>query len=55
MWFRVFGTNDTDIEPGTLLGHMNARGYPVRAKFGVDDAGWYEAEHRAWFLLEATR
>jgi hypothetical protein len=44
MWYRVFGINDANLEPGSLLGHMNASGYPVRARFGVDDAGWYQAE-----------
>ncbi len=44
MWYRVFGTSDAGLEPGSLLGMMNASSYPVRARFGVDDAGWYQAE-----------
>jgi hypothetical protein len=44
MWYRIFGTGDRDIEPGAILGHLNGQRYPVRAKFRVDDAGWYEGE-----------
>jgi hypothetical protein len=44
MWYRIFGTNDIDVKPGDLLGHLNAQRYPVRAKFRVDEGGWYEGD-----------
>jgi hypothetical protein len=44
MWYRIFGISDATIEPGAVLGGMNAASYPVRARFRVDEAGWYQAE-----------
>lgn len=43
-WYRVFGTNESDVEPGSLLGHLNSQRYPVRGKFHTDSFGWYEVE-----------
>jgi len=43
-WYRVFGSSDAPVAPGSLLGHLNAQRYPVRACFEPGAADWYQAE-----------
>jgi hypothetical protein len=41
MWYRVFGTSDTEPSPAGLLEHL---GEGVTGNFRGDDAGWFRAE-----------
>ena len=45
-WFRVFGTNDVQIEPASLLEFIRGleESYEVLGKFSGDDEGWFHAE-----------
>ena len=43
MWYRVFGTTDTAINPEALLSHIGERGWAATGSFRGDDAGWFEA------------
>jgi hypothetical protein len=44
LWYRVFGTNDTEPAPAALLEHLHALSHPVTGNFTGDDRGWYRAE-----------
>lgn len=39
MWYRVFGSNEAQIPPETLLEHLQVPGY-----FRGDDQGWFQVE-----------
>jgi hypothetical protein len=44
MWFRVFGTSETEPAPSALLEHMHGLGLPITGNFVGDDEGWFRAE-----------
>jgi hypothetical protein len=44
MWFRVFGTSDTEPAPAALLENLHGLGFLVSGKFSGDDQGWFRAE-----------
>lgn len=44
MWYRVFGTTPTPIEPAALLAHLHARGHAARGDFRGDEQGWFHVE-----------
>ena len=44
-WYRVFGTNDANVEPAGLLSAQSRHvGVQVTGRFRGDDLGWFEAE-----------
>jgi hypothetical protein len=43
VWFRVFGTNDTAVEPAAVLEHGSQLRKKITGKFRGDDKGWFEA------------
>jgi hypothetical protein len=44
MWYRVFGTNDVQPNPETVLAHLKGLGCAVTADFHGDETGWFQAE-----------
>ena len=44
MWFRVFGTADTPIDPAEVVEHLRLRGIDVEGHFGGDDQGWFKVD-----------
>jgi hypothetical protein len=44
MWYRVFGSDDSEPAPAAVLDHVRTLGAAVKADFSGDDAGWYAAE-----------
>jgi hypothetical protein len=44
MWYRVFGTNQVEPRPATLLEHLQALGAEATGKFSGDEQGWFRAE-----------
>jgi hypothetical protein len=45
-WFRVFGTNDIQLEPEALLEHLRQSGLEVTGHFRGDALDWFSAELR---------
>jgi hypothetical protein len=43
LWYRVFGTSDSQPEPAGLLEHLHAAGQRVAGHFRGDDLGWFHA------------
>jgi hypothetical protein len=46
MRYRIFGANDSALEPAPFLQHLRDMGFDVTASFRADDQGWFEAELR---------
>jgi hypothetical protein len=44
MRYRVFGSNDSPVEPAAFLEYLHAGNLPVTANFRGDDQGWFQAE-----------
>jgi hypothetical protein len=44
MRYRVFGANDSAIEPAAFLEYLRGMGFDVSAAFRGDDHGWFDAE-----------
>jgi hypothetical protein len=44
MWFRVFGTSETEPAPAALLEHLHGLALPIAGKFTGDDQGWFRAD-----------
>ncbi len=43
MWYRIFGSNDTEPTPAAVLEHLNGLGVPATGEFHGGDA-WFGAE-----------
>jgi hypothetical protein len=43
-WFRIFGTNDVQPEPGALLEYLHGLGVEVEGHFHGDEQGWFQAD-----------
>ena len=46
MWYRVFGSSDSEPPPAALAEHLHALGLAVEPHFKGDDLGWTEGELR---------
>ena len=46
MWYRVFGTSETEPAPAALAAHLLAAGLAVEPHFKGDDLGWTTGELR---------
>ncbi|MDY3554307.1 hypothetical protein R5W24_003427 [Gemmata sp. JC717] len=46
MWYRVFGSSQTEPAPAALAEHLHAHGLAVEPHFRGDDLGWTEGELR---------
>jgi hypothetical protein len=44
MWYRVFGTNQTEPAPAALLEYLEGLHTGVAGKFSGDEQGWFRAE-----------
>ena len=44
MWYRIFGSNDTEPSPAAVLGHLNGLGVAVSGKFHGEGGDWFGAE-----------
>ncbi len=44
VWYRVFGTNDANVQPADLLEHLQANGLEATGHFRGDDQGWFSAK-----------
>jgi hypothetical protein len=44
MYYRIFGTNDSPVEPAGVLQHLQNQGYALTAKFRGDGEGWFRVE-----------
>ena len=44
MWYRVFSSKDSPVEPAALLEHLHGQGLAVRASFRADNQGWFQVE-----------
>jgi hypothetical protein len=44
MWYRIFGSNDTEPTPAAVLEHLNALGAPVSGQFHGEGGDWFGAE-----------
>jgi hypothetical protein len=44
MWYRIFGSNDTEPSPAAVLEHLNGLGVAVSGKFHGEGGDWFGAE-----------
>ncbi len=44
MYYRVFGANDSPVNPAALLEHLHGLGFAVTGHFRGDEQGWFRAE-----------
>ena len=44
MWYRIFGSNDTEPTPAAVLARLNGLGVAVTGNFHGDGGGWFGAE-----------
>jgi hypothetical protein len=43
MWYRVFGTNETQVAPEPILADLRGHGWNVKADFRGEGAAWFQA------------
>jgi hypothetical protein len=46
LWYRVFGRDNTEVQPGDLLAHLAAAGGDVTSAFAPSGHEWRAAEFR---------
>lgn len=44
MWYRVFGTSETAVDPNTVLEQLHAEGFEVTGHFRGDELGWFHVD-----------
>jgi hypothetical protein len=44
MRYRIFGANDSPVEPASFLEHLHGLGFDVSTSFRADKRGWFEAD-----------
>jgi hypothetical protein len=44
MRYRIFGANDSPVEPGPFLEHLHGLGFDITTSFRGDERGWFEAD-----------
>lgn len=44
MHYRVFGTNESAVEPAAILQHLQNQGYALTGQFRGDGQGWFRVE-----------
>lgn len=44
MWYRIFGSTETEPKPTQLAEHLHAQGLAVEPHFKGDDLGWTRGE-----------
>jgi hypothetical protein len=44
MWYRAFAMSETEVQPASLLEHLQNAGLEVRSHFRGDAEGWFEAQ-----------
>jgi hypothetical protein len=44
MWYRIFGSNDTEPSPTAVLEHLNGLGVAVSGQFHGEGGDWFGAE-----------
>jgi hypothetical protein len=44
MYYRVFGSNDSSVEPQAFLEYLHKQGFEVQTSFRGDAEGWFHAD-----------